>query len=120
MKYLLLLYDAPNIRERISAGQIQQITELIEEIKGTGELVTTDALADPSLTTTISPAPNAAGATPAVTDGPYAEIKEQMGGFVLIDAESKQRALDIAARWPLDVVNAIEVRPLMYQGAEPE
>jgi hypothetical protein len=48
-----------------------------------------------------------------VTDGPFAETKEQLGGFYLIEAETLDEALDIAARCPGAKHGAVEVRPLM-------
>ena len=47
-----------------------------------------------------------------VTDGPFAETREQIGGFFLIDAESEAEALDIAAGWPSARIGMIEVRPI--------
>jgi hypothetical protein len=52
---------------------------------------------------------------PAVTDGPFAESKEQLGGYVIVDCEL-ERAVEIASRWPLVGTNAIEVRPVMFDG----
>jgi hypothetical protein len=48
-----------------------------------------------------------------VTDGPFAETKEQLGGFYLIEAETLDEALEIAARCPAAKHGAVEVRPLM-------
>jgi hypothetical protein len=48
-----------------------------------------------------------------VTDGPFAETKEQLGGFYLIEAETLDEALEIAARCPGATHGAVEVRPLM-------
>jgi hypothetical protein len=116
MKYLVMLYDAPNIRESMSPELIEQMQTLLAELKESGELVGVEALADPSRTRTVK----FPGSVPAVTDGPYAEVKEQMGGFVLLDVEDEQRAIDIASRWPPSVVSAVEVRPLMNPGADPQ
>jgi hypothetical protein len=46
------------------------------------------------------------------TDGPFAETKEQVGGIFLIDAESLDEALEIAAGWPSAQIGTIEVRPI--------
>jgi hypothetical protein len=115
VKYLVLLYDAPGIRERLTPELVGQMQALLGELEESGELVGVEALADPSLTRTV----RFDEGVPAVTDGPYAEAKEQMGGFLLIDVENEERAVEIAGRWPGSVVNAIEVRPLMSQGADP-
>jgi hypothetical protein len=47
-----------------------------------------------------------------VTDGPFAETKEQIGGYFLIEADDLQQALDIAASWPSARLGSIEVRPI--------
>ena len=52
---------------------------------------------------------------PTVTDGPYAEAKEQLGGYLLLDVEHRQRAVDIASNWPAGLASAIELRPLTDQ-----
>ena len=48
----------------------------------------------------------------ALTDGPFAEIKEQLGGFILIDAQDLNDALHVAARIPPGRIGSIEVRPV--------
>jgi hypothetical protein len=55
-----------------------------------------------------------------VTDGPFAETKEQLGGFYLIDVESEDEALDWAAKIPSSRYGRIEVRPLMQIPAPAE
>jgi hypothetical protein len=53
-----------------------------------------------------------------VTDGPFAETKEQLGGFYLVEAENVDAAIEIAARIPGARYGTIEVRPVMPMGAE--
>lgn len=48
----------------------------------------------------------------AVTDGPYAETKEQIGGFFLIEAEDFDAAIELAANWPSARIGSVEVRPV--------
>ena len=48
----------------------------------------------------------------SVTDGPFAETKEQIGGYFLIEARDDEHALEIAAHWPSARIGAIEVRPI--------
>jgi hypothetical protein len=50
---------------------------------------------------------------PAVTDGPFAEAKEQMVGYCIVDCETQERAVEIAARWPDARLWGMEVRPLL-------
>ena len=115
MKYLILLYDAPGVRTRLSADLIEQMQTLLRELRAAGELIDVQALADPTLTRTV----RFDAGVPAVTDGPYAEAKEQMGGFLILDVDGDDRAAEIASRWPASVVDAIEVRPLMSEGVDP-
>ena len=57
----------------------------------------------------------ATGGTPVVTDGPYAEAKEYLGSFTIVDCDSLERALEIAARNPAARYWGVEVRPLMHE-----
>jgi hypothetical protein len=54
---------------------------------------------------------------PSVTDGPYIEAKEYLGSFDIIDVESEERALEIAAQVPFARYGKVEVRPLMHEAA---
>ena len=54
-------------------------------------------------------------ASPVVTDGPYAEAKEYLGSFTIVDCDSLERALEIAARNPAARYWGVEVRPLMHE-----
>jgi hypothetical protein len=55
---------------------------------------------------------------PAVTDGPFAEAKEQLAGYLVVECESPERAVEIAARWPDARYAAMEVRPIMHTSGE--
>jgi hypothetical protein len=84
----------------------------MQEITGSGELLSTHALGDPSISAVV----RAEGGQPVVSDGPFAEAKEFMGGFYLVDVESRERALELAAKIPDAAIEglAIEVRPVMF------
>jgi hypothetical protein len=109
VKYLMLLYDNPHVRETISPAAMAEMGALIAELTESGELVSTEGLADPSETKTI----RVREGGPAVTDGPFAEAKEHMGGFLLLDVSDEHRAIEIASRWPTGLTAAIEIRPLL-------
>ena len=115
MKYMLLIYDNPDTREAFFGGEgeglVGEMDALIEELIQSGELVGTEALADPSNTRTV----RVRGGIPAVTDGPFAEAKEQLGGYLIVDCESPKRATEIATRWPNARLCAMEVRPIMQE-----
>jgi hypothetical protein len=86
---------------------------LLAEISASGELVTAEALADPASSTVFRWADNEALAT----DGPFAEAKEHLAGFFLIDVATPERAAQLASRFcgPGD---AIELRPAMWPGGD--
>jgi len=115
VKYMLLIYDNPDTREAFFGGEgeglMGEMDALIEELIQSEELVGTEALADPSNTRTV----RVRGGIPAVTDGPFAEAKEQLGGYLIVDCESPERATEIATRWPNARLCAMEVRPIMQE-----
>ena len=77
-----------------------------------GELITTQALADPSQAAVVS----VRNGQPVVTDGPFLEAKEYLGGFYLIDCENKERAIELAAQIPDSAIEGrgVEVRQVMF------
>lgn len=116
MKYLLIMQVNPAAMEALTEEERNSIMdghgEFIESIKDSGEFIATQALADPANSTTV----RGTGGQPAVTDGPFLEAKEYMGGFYLVDCESKERAVELATRIPDARFGgfAIEVRPVMF------
>jgi hypothetical protein len=120
VKYMLLIYDNPDTREAFfgesGAALMSEVGALMNELTQSGELVGGEGLADPSNTKTIRPH----AGVPVITDGPFAEAKEHLGGYLIVDCESPERATEIAARWPNARFCAMEVRPIMDPaGMEP-
>lgn len=118
MKYMLLIYENPDTREIFSGEQggelMATLGSIMEEVTKSGELVGTQALADPSTARSVRPGEG----SPTITDGPFAEAKEFLGGYLVLDCDL-ERALDVAGRWPTTGTGGIEVRPLMSDsGAE--
>jgi len=113
VKYMLLIYNNPATFESLSEeerdGLMGEVDALMTELTESGEWVGGEALADSSQTRTV----RVRGGVPAVTDGPYAEAKEQLAGYCMVDCESPERAIEIAARWPDARFWAMEVRPVM-------
>jgi hypothetical protein len=116
MKYLILIYSNPtsrNIWERLPADRrgegLAMYTALMEDLIASGELIVSHALADPSLSRRVSVQE---GRT-LTTDGPFAEAKELPAGFVLVECESIERAIEHAARVPEAALGLVEVRPVM-------
>ena len=96
------------------AAGLQVYAALNEDLAAAGELIVTERLADPSLTRRV-PGQEGAGQQGAAgaTDGPYAEAKEQLAGFYLVQCDGMDRALEIAARIPETPGGLIEVPPVM-------
>ena len=115
VKYLILIYSNPASREIWEGFSDDQRAEgfrwyaaLGQELAAAGELIVTEALADPSLTTRVL----VRDGQVVTSDGPYAESKELLAGFFLLDCESLDRAVEIAARLPEAELGLIEVRPV--------
>jgi hypothetical protein len=126
MRYLMLAYTNAKAWEDAMASwdpdaampeEVQAAcdfyAQLTEELTATGEFVTTEGLADPSHTKTIRKSADGVVAT----DGPYAEVKEVLVSYAVLDCASHERAMEIAARVVDAVGDTVEVRPV---GAGPE
>ncbi len=113
MKYMLLIYNNPATyaawSEQERAALFGEVDAIMKEITESGELVSTDALADASTARTV----RVRDGVPAITDGPFAEGKEQFVGYLIVECETPERAVEIAARWPDAKYFAMEVRPIM-------
>src|SRR5690242_9920981 len=113
MQYLLLIYleegnwEAQGSREKEII--YQQYRDLIDDLKNTGKYLGGHELQPISTATTI----RVRNGRRSVTDGPFAETKEQLGGYFLVEATNLDDAMDIAARIPSATVGSIEVRPVM-------
>ncbi|HEV7751637.1 MAG TPA: YciI family protein [Baekduia sp.] len=113
MKYMLLIYNNAATMAAMSEEERTAIFGAVDDIMGelteSGELVGGEALADPSNTKTV----RVRDGVPATTDGPFAESKEQFAGYLMVECETPDRAVEIAARWPDASRWAMEVRPVM-------
>jgi hypothetical protein len=92
-------------RERFGRDHLALSAELADS----GELLAVEALADPALAKRVT----VAGEQTTISDGPFAEAKEHLAGLLLIDCESEDRALAIAARVPDAIWGLVEVRPVL-------
>ena len=120
MKYVILIHSNPQSREIWESFTDSQRAEgyrayaaLGEELMASGELIVTEALADPSLTKRVS----VRDGRTITSDGPFAEVKEHLAGFFLIECESEARAVEIAARIPEADLDLVELRPVLDLGA---
>ncbi len=112
MKYLCLAYEEEGVLNGLSQGEWDAIRSqtlaYVEALRGSGRLVATQALQSARTATTVRVRDGQLSAT----DGPFAETKEQLGGFFLIEARNMDEAVQIAARWPSARLGSIEVRPI--------
>ena len=115
MKYMLLIYGNEEAFNSVGAETLAEIIRetdaLNRELFESGELVGAYGVADEENTKMV----RVTGGTPVVTDGPYAEAKEYLGSFTIVDCDSLERALEIAARNPSARHWGVEVRPLMHE-----
>ena len=91
----------------------REFDALLEEISASGELVSGEALGDPASATLYR---WSAGAGLA-TEGPYAEAKEHLAGFFIIDCATRERAEEIGAQFA-GPGSSVELRPMMWPGAD--
>ncbi len=119
MKYVILIQHNPTMRDRFMSLPIEErraglaaYTSLHEDLTESGELIASEALADPALGTRI-PAQAGHEQEASLTDGPYAEVKEHLAGFYLVDCDSPERAFDIGSRIPEAALGMVEVRPVL-------
>ncbi|HEX8953198.1 MAG TPA: YciI family protein [Polyangia bacterium] len=113
MQYMLLIYDnekmwpAMDPKERNALmGEYHVFTE---EVKQAGKLVAADALQPTTAATTV----RVRDGKRLTTDGPFAETKEQLGGYYLIEAKDLDEAMAMAAKIPSARIGSIEIRPIM-------
>ncbi|HEV7709704.1 MAG TPA: YciI family protein [Asanoa sp.] len=119
MKYLIMVYGNPRSRaiwesftdEQRAAGMTEHLA-VGEAMTAAGELILSERLADPSTATRLPGQPEALAALGLPTDGPFAESKEQLAGFYLVDCGSEERALEWAAKIPEAALGLVEVRPV--------
>jgi hypothetical protein len=113
VKYVLLIYSNPESWASLSAEQREGLgrahEELTRELTEQGLLVSAAGLADPITSRTVS----VRDETTTTTDGPYAEAKEHLAGFYLVECDDIDQAIAYAARMPDAKYVAVEVRPVM-------
>lgn len=113
MKYLMLIAEADHFANWDRADQSQRdriaadFTAFTSATRAKGTIVATEALDHPNTAWTVRPGPDR-----RVTDGPFAETVEQLGGFYLVDVPDEQTAIELAALLPDEY--AVEVRPVLH------
>jgi len=120
VKYVILIYSNPTSRklwESLSDAEraegFRAYAALDEDLAASGEMIVSEALADPSTARRVSVQEDRT----ITTDGPFAEAKELLAGFYLVECDSLDRAIAIAARIPgLAELGLVEVRPVLDLG----
>lgn len=113
MQYLLLIYENESIAAGMSPAEqgafFGAYMDYTQSIKGSGHMVAGDALEPVSKATTV----RVRDGKTLTTDGPFAETREQLGGYYLVEAADLDEAIALAARIPSARHGSIEVRPVM-------
>ena len=117
MKYLCLIYDEESKLAAMSKSEndafMGEYFSFTKSVAETGKFLAGEALEPVHAATTV----RVRQGKLTTTDGPFAETKEQLGGFYLIDATDLNEAIQIASRIPSARTGSIEVRPVMFTGA---
>ncbi len=112
MHYLLLIYsnesEAAKMSQAETASLLSDYTDFTKSIVHSGHFKAADRLRPTSTATSV----RVRDGKTMTTDGPFAETREQLGGYYLVDAKDLDAAIEIAARIPSSRYGTIEVRPI--------
>ena len=110
MKYMLLIYlDEQALSETERQECYAESTQLAHQIHASGQYLAANPLQPTSMATSV----RVRNGKRLVTDGPFAETREQLGGYFLIEANNLDEAIGIAARIPMARKGTVEVRPVI-------
>jgi hypothetical protein len=112
MKFMCLAYEEEAIFHEMSQQDWHALREetlnYVQSLQDKGHLISTHPLKSATTASTV----RIRNGNLSVTDGPFQETKEQIGGFFLIEAKDFEEAVSLAAKWPSARLGTIEVRPL--------
>jgi hypothetical protein len=112
MKFMFTIYHDESVLDAMPEKEMQSLVdsaiEYAEQLRQSGHYIGSDALQRTRTARTI----RVRGGDVSTTAGPFAETKEQLGGFFVIEAKDMDEACEIAARFPPARVGVIEVRPV--------
>ena len=115
MKYLCMAYEEEPKLNALSRSEWDALRNetlaYVDTLRKNGHLLVTHALQSVQNATTV----RVRRGKLSMTDGPFAETKETLGGFFLIDARDLNEAVQIASKWPSARLGSIEVRPIEEQ-----
>jgi len=110
MQYVLLIYHPENAP--FDPSIMKEYMDVSRSLRESGKL----QAAEPLMPTSTATSVRIRNGETMVTDGPFAETREQLGGFYLIDAKDLDEALAIAKRFPAAKTGTVEVRPVRKMG----
>src|SRR5439155_3185683 len=112
MKYVCLIYHEEETLDTLPDDEMQRLVDAalsyMEELRQSGHFIVSNALQRRRTARTI----RVRGGKVTTTDGPFAETKEQLGGFFLIEAKDMDEACEVASKFPPARLGTIEVRPV--------
>jgi hypothetical protein len=118
MKYMLLIYNEEKAWAGFTEAQRQgfmgEFMKFTQQIQSAGQWLSSSQLQPTSAATSV----RVREGKRLVTDGPFAETREQLGGYYLIEAKNLDEAIAIAARIPSVTAGTVEVRPLVERPAQ--
>jgi len=113
MKYMLMIYDEEQAWAKLSEAERQQIYgeygQFSQQVKSSGHYVSGSQLQPTSAATSV----RVRNGKRLLTDGPFAETREQLGGYYLVEAKDLDEAISLAEKIPSARFGTIEVRPLV-------
>lgn len=110
MKYMLLIYgDEQALSEAERQDCYAESTQLAQQLHSSGQYLAANPLQPTSMATSV----RMRDGKRLVTDGPFAETREQLGGYFLIEAKNLDEAIATAARIPMARKGTVEVRPVI-------
>ena len=112
MKFMLLIYNDPKMLDAMAPGEfdsdMRNCLNHADELQGEGKLIESQMLESPKTAKSV----RMRNGRVTTVDGPFAESKEVLGGFNLIEADSMEEALKMAAEFPWVKTGCVEVRPV--------
>lgn len=112
MRYLCLVYHEEAKIDALPESEydaiVDEVLDYREQLRRSGHYITSDALQSVQTATTL----RVRNGKVAITDGPFAETKEQLGGFYLIEARDLNDAIRLASKMPPARLGCIEIRPI--------
>ena len=110
MKYMLLIYQTEKaLSEEYRQACYEESSQLARDLRDDGKFLS----ANPLQPTNAAASVRVRDGKRLVTDGPFAETREQLGGYFLVDAKDRDEAIAIAARIPGARIGTVEVRPIV-------